>query len=173
MLGKLERGERKLTSSWIEKISLALSVKPAELLGDDDAIIPQGDVTADGLIVWRDDADSIAEISGMYPDEAGDPDWVKPNFKARSVMVAEKPVNLTLPVGAELVYDLEAGLLPVRTGELCIAGVGDLDTGGTTPVLAVLVPGSTSETYHILPLGGAMQMDQKVGFTMRISQIIL
>lgn len=34
MLGKLERGERKLDTSWLEKLSAALGVKPSDIIGD-------------------------------------------------------------------------------------------------------------------------------------------
>ncbi|KZC82904.1 hypothetical protein AYR46_03085 [Sphingobium yanoikuyae] len=169
MVGKLERGERKLTSTWIAKFSAALGCRPSELLEDASAPLPQGDILPGGLIEWRSDDDSIAEILELYPDDEFDEEWTPPTLRARSLMVSEQPATLTMPVGTQFVYDLGAGLLPIRCGELCVI----FFSANEKMMVGVLMSGTSENTYHVLPLGGGILPDRHVSATIKISEILL
>mgnify|MGYP003630774103 CR=1 FL=1 len=170
MVGKIERGERKLTSTWIEKICVALRCRPSDLLDEDAKLIPAGEITAGGRIALSDSGSGLPEMEGIT--------WGKGSFdpaesSLRSLVVAAHPIAIAVPVGSEIIYDvLEGDPFVNRLGELCMAFVRPPE-GVFTPILCILMPGSEPDRYHVAPVGGEYIENAEVQGTFRITSIKL
>lgn len=67
MMGKLERGDRRLNSDWVVKLATALECDPSDLVGDEVPIV--GKIGAGGSVIYEDVG--VDETIGRPPDVDG------------------------------------------------------------------------------------------------------
>lgn len=170
MVGKLERGERKLTSSWIDKLSIALRCRPTELLDAGEDLVPAGEIRAGGLIELADGGAGLPEMKGI---SWGPGAYSLSDTSLRSLTVSSQPITINLPVGAELIYDvLQADPFTIKLGVLCM--VSFRPNGGTyTIALGVVMQGGAPDRYHVALVGGGYLENAEVDGTFQILGIRL
>lgn len=169
MVGKLERGERKLTSAWIDKLSIVLRCRPTELLAADENIVPAGEICAGGLIELTDGGAGLPEMEGI---SWGEGSYNRTDTPLRSLRVS-RPITISLPVNAELVYDvLQSDPFDIKLGVLSMVFFSP-SGGDPVTALATVMQGSEKERYHVAPIGGGYIENAKVDGAFQIVAIKL
>ncbi|WP_416463220.1 helix-turn-helix domain-containing protein [Sphingomonas sp. VDB2] len=183
MVGKLERGERELTTSWLLKISEALACKPADLIHDenDEAIDEFGLVNSVGIIV---DA-STKEKKDMTLLPSFDGLRVLKQRAYRKIMVEGEAIsvdrynsvtcvaslNLSIPPGSQFLFSWKDMTDHPAVGVLSVIGVFVPD--GYIIAIGTALPGTQPDRYHVLPLNGTPMSDVTIDMTTPIKTVLL
>lgn len=87
MIGMLERGERKLTVEWLERIAPVLGVKPSDILSDlkKDNLVPVVGIVGAGEVMFSvDDNQTLDEV--VFPFKSEFPNTVAVRVKGESML---------------------------------------------------------------------------------------
>ena len=170
MIGKLERGERKLTSDWLDRIAVALQTFPKSLLRDENDPTPIADIFSDGSAPFFGSLDIYAGRTSAQIDVSSFRGSSSP--KLASASVVDKPVNVSLPVGTTFVFSLnDMRDRHPKTGVLSIINI--CRSHAPDVRLGVLLQGSAPNTYHVLTIAGEMQTDVAIHWALKIMDIRL
>ena len=177
MVGKPERGERALNSSWLVKISSALKCRPSALLHEDERFEELGIVDGDGTILSTNQGWNLTPaFTGFRHSRdrvlaAHATEGALPHHTRLRSVTSNAPLTTNIPAGSRFVFDwLNLPDEPL-IGVLCLAGAYLAE--GYSLVLGTILPGSGSDLHHIMPLGGAPLLDTKIDVTVPIQNIIL
>ena len=170
MVGKLERGERKLTTEWLDKIAVALQTFPKSLLRDENQPTPIAEIRPDGSAPFVGSLDIFAGRTGSEVDISSFKQSYSP--KLCSATVVEKPVSIGLPVGALLIFSLND--VHDREPQLSVLSLINIDRPEAADVrLGVLLQGSGVGKYHVLTIAGEMVTDVRIHWALKVTEIQL
>lgn len=168
MVGKLERGERRINSDWITRISNAFEVKAADLL---DFLEPDADTVQLIGILKRDgsleniDNDATADATSI--DYQLDIQHLASDLP-RAIKV-ESDISLSIPEGSVLMYRAPMRIAgPDMTNRLAMIIIDDLQYPWA---LGRILPRSVADRYHVLITNGDMLQNAKVRGLFPISEI--
>lgn len=178
MVGKLERGERKMTVQWLERIGQALSVDPQSLIDASDEPINAGILYADGSVRGSEGVGATVTLpipqSGEVDEQMSefDIDAVGASSTRRQLRLCED-VNIRVKAGAHYIY---SQMLRPRDalGKLVLAALVDDDFERPQALhyrVGVVLKGSLNCRYHLLTLGGDLMEDVYIGWTAPIEAI--
>lgn len=171
MVGKLERGEREMTFSWLTRIASVLEVPTGDLLDATDEPVTVGQVTSDGR-VHHQDAPAIWNVPEGSPTEVF---AIKKVSEHKIGLELLDDVNVHLPAGSLLVYE-GPHRRPTRdlAGRLVVALTTDQPLNEPQPLVervGVLMPGSDTRRYHIIPFSGPPATDVLVHWVFLITEV--
>jgi len=170
MIGKLERGERKLTTEWLDKISIALQTFPKNLLSDENDPTQIAEVQGNGHVRFTGSLDIFAGRDATEVDHQAFQGFESP--KLCSAAVKDDPVSIALPVGAELVFSLnDMRDREPRLGSLAIINIVRQDASDIR--LGVLLQGTQPGKYHVLSTSGEFEQDVRIHWAMQVIAINL
>ena len=167
MIGKLERGERELTQTWVEKIAKAVGCEPIEVLYAPEAPILIGTVSPDGAVsnndgIWAD----LEALDEFDPTAAGDPR-----------MDRDRAVKLTgvghinLPINCQFIVRLrDVEMDAPAIGKLAFIDVSE--DGAGDAYLGTPMAGSKPERYHIQLINGQIVQDTPISWSLPVRSII-
>lgn len=176
MIGKLERGERKLNSLWTGLISNALKVPESSLLDDMAEAIGFGEIDHSGFVQplnaehLEGDKDALFNLFKKPDIEKSLDGEPVVGFRNRYVELTSA-LKIPLPEGARLLFQpthLKSGAI---IGVMCIMSARY--EAGQVSVVGIAYPGSDPSRHHILPLNGAMIMDAIITSSITIDAVEL
>jgi transcriptional regulator with XRE-family HTH domain len=159
MLGKLERGERELTSSWLTKLSDALGCAPADILADTGVPVV-GYIGAGATVhAFKDTTEAHLEYVDRPPMVTGD------------LVAAEVRGASMLPVAEEgwhIIWHNESTLdEKAFLNRLCVAQLAD-----ETILVKRIVQGTKTGHYHLLSTNAAPILDAQLLWAAVVKAII-
>jgi transcriptional regulator with XRE-family HTH domain len=176
MIGKLERGERKLNSLWTGLISDALKVPESSLLDDTVEAVGFGEIDHIGFVQTpgsehlEGDKDALFNLFKQPDIEKSLDGEPVVGFRNRFVELTSA-LKIPLPEGTRFLFrptHLNPGAI---IGTMCI--ISARSEAGQVSVVGVAYPGSEPSRHHILPLNGAMIMDAIITSSIAINEIEL
>lgn len=170
MIGKLERGERKLTTEWLDKIAIALETFPKSLLSDENDPTKIAEVYGNGQVPFTGSLDIFA---GRYASEVDYKAFQ--GFEAAklcSAVVRDEPVTVSLPAGTEMIFSLnDMRNHQPRLGSLAVINIVRPDAPDIR--LGVLLQGSGEGKFHVLTTNGELEQDVAVHWALQVIEIHL
>lgn len=176
MVGKLERGERELTTRWMLKISKALGCKPADLLHADNVFIEFGIVDSRGAIIETPVSELAPDFAGLgmlvnRADEYKTIDGEEVAIQRGRSATLAAPLNLAIPEGSRLLFSWTEATSVPDIGKLSVIGVRHGETYSV--VVGLVYPGTEIGRHHVLPVGGTLISNAEIDTVVPIDSIIL
>lgn len=163
MIGKLERGERELTSSWIAKLCTALSCAPADLFVKPDEPIHIGTLHSNGIVTGE---GAAFDQHGLRASDFEDNKMPRTKNQLRSMALGTGIAALPLPEGSRIVFATRSYLDPVRQNAIYLVSLQ-----GSRAFIARLLPGSKDDLITILPLNAEPLVDVEKPLYWRIIEV--
>lgn len=171
MIGKLERGERQMTISWLHRIGAALDVPTGELIDASGEPVEVGRLLQDGRIRPYD-----FESAPLKPDEDDNaPTFHIPSAPTsnRCAIVLHGDMSVQLPADTRFNYRL-----PMQradrdlVGRLAVIWVGHENPAEAQgQFVGYILPGATRGRFHVMPLNGRLIEDVIVRQMALVSEI--
>ncbi len=185
MLGKLERGERALTSAWIAKLAKALNVSQGAIFTAPADYVDAGYIEDNGSVVesespsFFDDGTAIQvsageQIIGVL-GKSIEHTQPKPVGK-RSYMIINEKISIDLPKETEVIVDTTLGgsLRDELTNRLAMITIeGRDDPKEDERVLGMVVRPRGGNIFIVMPVGGVPMADAVIRRIDPVMQILM
>ncbi|MGC5798867.1 helix-turn-helix domain-containing protein [Sphingomonas sp. NFX23] len=175
MIGKLERGEREMTFSWLQRIAAVLDVATGELFDASDDVVQIGHLDDKSAIIPLD----YNAWKEQWELPAGATAFEVTSFSKKAPNSVQTLTDMTvrIPAQAEIVFDSK-GKPPKREmlDRLAVVWITEADLSVTqayVPYVGYLMPGTKPQHYHIIRLIGPALEDARVHFVSLVREIRL
>lgn len=169
MVGKLERGERKLTMDWLDRIAKCLDVAPSDLIDLEDEPVYVGVVGSNGKVEVIDIDETVSSFTS---DDAGDRSLSVTNSRVISV---DHPANVVIPSGGRIVYDSDFRKpTSAHIGRLCVLFAtegGGRGRSSSGMYVGTPMPGGSLGRFSVIPLFGTPMTDVQIESVAAIRRI--